>query len=100
VQKLKLLYVEKAEKYISLLTSKHQAKLKRHIDFLAEQRYEFIETKILRGKIREIIVGGYRVIYFIVSNKVFIVDIFKKSTQKTPKKRIEYAEVEYKKVKG
>jgi phage-related protein len=98
VEKLEYLLTEKAKKYISSLTPKHQARLKGHIDLLAEQQYDFIETKPLRGKVREILVGGYRAIYFTIENVIFVVDIFKKSTQKTPPKRIEHAEKLYRSV--
>jgi phage-related protein len=51
-----------------------------------------IYIKKLRGKIWELVVGNHRLTYFGKGNIIYIVRGFRKKTQKTPVREIEYAE--------
>ena len=57
-----------------------------------------LTIKTLKGKIKEIIVKQYRLVFFILGETIYIVDGFKKQSQKTPKRMIEKTEYIYKKI--
>ena len=44
------------------------------------------------GKVKEIIVKQYRVVFFTIGTTGYVVDVFKKQSRKTPKRIIERAE--------
>lgn len=90
-RELEVLFLSKADEYIQSLSTENKAKIKVHIDECACGNFEAIQTKQLRGAVREIIVGKYRVIYFIEKSLLFVCDVFAKSSQKTPKRRIDNA---------
>lgn len=87
---------ERARDYIRTLPYEDQTKIKAGIETLAKGDFESIKTKPLRHPVREIVIGTHRIIYFVISSTLCILDAFRKTTQKTPKKRIDYALTIYK----
>jgi len=63
---------------------------------LCAGNFSAVYTKKLRGKIKELIVGDYRAVFFVQNNSVFVTSIFRKKSKKTPVREIEYAEKIYK----
>ena len=62
------------------------------LDLLEADRTEFLDIKQLSGKIRELIVRQYRLVFFRKEEIIYVIDIFKKQSQKTPRRIIERAE--------
>lgn len=82
--------------FLDSIAEEDSAKIYAHLKLLEENYTEGLNVKQLKGKIREIIVKQYRIIFFRKTNIIYIVDAFKKQTQKTPKRIIERAEKMYK----
>ncbi|MDO8469798.1 MAG: type II toxin-antitoxin system RelE/ParE family toxin [bacterium] len=72
------------------------AKIIAHLKSLQENRTEGLLIKPLKGKIREMVVKQYRIVFFFVGSTGYVVDAFRKKSQKTPKRIIERAEKIYK----
>jgi phage-related protein len=47
--------------------------------------------KKLRGKVKELVVGQCRIVFFAVGSTIYVIDAFKKQSQKTPRSVIERA---------
>ncbi|MBU1164329.1 type II toxin-antitoxin system RelE/ParE family toxin [Patescibacteria group bacterium] len=81
--------------YLNKQPTKERAKLFKYINYLAEYNEYLREpySRRIKGKIRELKISfgnnKYRVFYFIyVENKIVILHVFMKKTQKTPIKEI------------
>lgn len=91
-----LIILKKVATFISKLPDGDSSKLLAHLAFLESDKTEVLSIKTLRKKIKEIIVAQYRIVYFIIDDMVYVVDAFRKKTQKTPHPVIEQAEKLYK----
>lgn len=94
--KLNVLFLSTAEDYISALSDSEQGKIAAQIETMRSGYFTTVNTKKLKGSIREMIIDCHRLIYFIDGNSIYFVSGFRKKSQKTPKKEIEFAEKIYK----
>ena len=76
------------------------AKIYAHLQLFQENHTEGLVIKSLKGKIKELIVKQYRIVFFTISNTGYIVDAFRKQSRKTPKRIIERAEEIYRVISG
>lgn len=72
------------------------AKILAYLKSLEENHTEGLIIKPLKGKIKEIVVRQYRVIFFWMGTTGYVVNAFRKQSKKTPKRIIEQAEKIYK----
>ncbi len=82
--------------FLDGIADEDSAKIYAHLKSLEENHTEGLRVKQLKGKIKEIIIKQYRIVFFKKMNAIYIIDAFKKQTQKTPKRVIERAEKIYK----
>ncbi len=93
-------FLEPATEYISSIPEADQAAVAAHISYMSSGDLESVQTKQLRGHIRELIVGHHRLTYFQLDSVLYFVRGFRKKTAKAPKSEIDYAEKIYKMLKG
>ena len=91
--------LEDVREFIERLKQDDSAKILAHLKSIEENLTEGLIIKTLKGRIKEIIVRQYRVIFFNIGATAYVVDAFKKQSQKTPKRIIENAEKIYKGLK-
>ncbi len=91
--------LEDVRKFLDRLKDDDSAKILAHLKSLEESHTEGLLIKTLKDKIKEIVVRQYRIIFFNIGGTIYIVDAFKKQSQKTPKRIIEKAEKIYKGLK-
>jgi phage-related protein len=90
-----VLILESAQAYIDSLSESEQGAIRADINAMELGSFDSVYTKILKGKIRELIVGRHRISYFTIGSMLYFVRGFPKKSAKTPKKEIEYAEQVY-----
>ncbi len=78
--------------FIRELDLSDQAKIDAAITTLEQGDFQSVEIKTLRGKIKELIVRSFRIIFFINGDVIYFVSGFKKKTRKTPRSEIENAQ--------
>ena len=78
--------------FINRLSESDAAKVYAHIEALKRGYGETLIIKSLKGKIKEIVVRQYRIVFFQIADTIYIADVFKKQSKKTPKRIIEKAE--------
>ena len=93
------LFLSPAKEYIDGLLPSDQGTIAANIEVMREGDFESVNTKQLKGQVRELIVGNHRLTYFGISNILYFVRGFRKKSRKTPLKEIEYAEKIYKATK-
>ncbi len=81
-----------ASDFISSLTREEDVKITTQVKAIAENKTGDLVIKTLKGKVKELIISEYRIVFFIKNGAVFLVDGFRKKSQKTPKRIIERAE--------
>jgi phage-related protein len=96
VGELKLIIITEVNTFIYSLPEDDQAKIKSSLTALENRSFDSIYVKSLTKELQELRVRKYRLIFFIHESRVYIVRIFIKKTQKTPRKEIEMAERYYK----
>lgn len=79
-------------KFISSLPDEDSAKILAYLKSLETGRTGGLVTKPLKKKVRELIVSNYRMVFFVVDETIYVVDAFRKKSQKTPVRVIERAE--------
>lgn len=84
--------VSKARKHIDALPSALRVQILDEIEMLCVGNLQSLEVKPVRGKIKELIVKNYRILFFPKAPLMYFVHIFRKQTNKTPHQDIEYAE--------
>ena len=92
-------FLSDAREYIAGISDANAGAIKRDVEAILEGDLTAISTKKLKERIRELIVGHHRILYFKIENNVYFVRGFRKKSAKTPKKEIEYAEKMYKQLK-
>ena len=90
--------LDEVNEFLDLLPEDVSGKILAHLKSLAEHRTEGLTIKLLKGKIKEIIVKQYRIVFFTIGDKGYVVDVFKKQSRKTPQRIIERAEKIYKNI--
>lgn len=94
------LFLEGAKRYIAGISDEDRGVILRGIEALCANDMKSVRTKQLRGKIRELKSGPYRITYFELNRILYFVRGFRKRSAKTPKREIEYAEKVYKLLKS
>lgn len=87
-----IVILNEVHNYVQKLKLSESAKLLAQIEALQSGDYDSINTKQLREKVRELILGNHRFIYFEYENILYFTNAFRKKSNKTPKKEIDYAE--------
>jgi len=93
-------FLDGAKKYIGSIPIVDQASIAANITSMQLGGLQSVQTKQLKGQVRELIVGHHRIIYFQLSKALYFVRGFRKKSKKTPKSEIEYAEKIYKMMKS
>ena len=94
-----VLYLTAVEVEIGTLSIPDQARIKAAEEALVLGDFQALYIKSLKGPIRELIVGNYRLVFFYwKENSILFVDIFRKKSNKTPLRIIRHAERIYKMV--
>ncbi|MCL4405004.1 MAG: type II toxin-antitoxin system RelE/ParE family toxin [Patescibacteria group bacterium] len=81
--------------YVEGLPAKDAAKVLAHLNALENGWTEELAIKPLKGKVMELTVGPYRIVYFKHKETIYAVDVFRKKSQKTPPRIIHRAEQIY-----
>lgn len=81
--------------FLAKLSREDDAKIAAHLKSLAINQTEGLTIKPLKGKIKELVVKQYRIVFFRINNTGYVVDAFRKQSKKTPKRIIERAEKIY-----
>ena len=92
MESLQNIYLTGVKSYVARIPEADRGRILRDIEALALGKLEDVNTKQLRGPIRELIRGNHRLTYFKLNNVLYFVRGFRKKTAKTPKQEIEYAE--------
>jgi phage-related protein len=95
---LGFIVLSEVQKFINTIRSKDSGKIKTALEFLEARKTEALLIKQLKGKIVELSIKQYRVIFFEINSTIYVIDIFKKQSRKTPLRIIERAENIYKKI--
>lgn len=91
-----VILLERVEKYLAQQPETERGVLLAHIETLAQGSSTSVDTKQLKGRVRELIVGNHRVPYFLRDGVFYFVSGFRKKSTKTPKREIDYAVKIYK----
>ena len=86
--------------FLDEIPVKDSAKIYANISSLDENQIEGLVIKSIGEKIKEMIVKQYRIIFFYKNRVGYVVDAFKKQSQKTPQRIIKRAEKIYKNIKN
>lgn len=81
--------------FLNTISREDDAKIAAHLKSLEIGQTEGLIIKSLKGKIKELIVKQYRIVFFRIGTSGYVVDAFRKKSQKTPKRIIERAEKIY-----
>ena len=100
VEKFSAVFSSSAKKYISGLTVQEQASFAADIDVMKTGEIGKVQTKQLRGQVRELIVGYHRMSYFLHEHVLYFIEGWRKKTSKTPKRYIDFAIKTFKEIKG
>lgn len=87
-----LVILDEVAEFVDKLSPDNSAKILAGLRFLELNRTEVLSIKPLKHKIMELVIKQYRVIFFRFDAKIYVVEIFKKQSQKTPQRIIERAE--------
>jgi phage-related protein len=89
---MKLHILDAVRKFFESISDEDSAKIAAHLKLLQDDHTEGLTIKLLKGKIKEIVVRQYRVIFFVIGGAGYAVAAFRKQGRKTPKRIIEQAE--------
>ncbi len=84
--------------FLDTIPESDAAKILAHLKALQENQTEGLFIKPLKGKIKEIVIRQYRIIFFEKGTRRYAVDAFKKQSKKTPQRIINRAEKIYKSI--
>ena len=95
---MKLNVLSDVDDFINKLSDKESGKILAQLEFLKISQTEALIIKSLKGKIRELRIRQYRIVFFKIGTIIYVVDAFKKQSQKTPQGIIKKAEKIYKNI--
>ena len=95
---MKLNVLSTVNDFINKLSDKESGKILAQLKFLEINQTEALVIKTLKGKIRELRIKQHRIVFFKIGKIIYVVDAFKKQSQKTPQGIIKKAEKIYKNV--
>lgn len=85
--------LDRAKGFIQNLEIHDRAKIAAAIKTLESGNFQSVETKTLKGPIKELIVRSYRITFFVSKeHTIYFVSGFRKQTRKTPRNEIEYSQ--------
>lgn len=96
---MKLHILDAVHRFLDSISVDDAAKIAAHLKSLQDDHTEGLTIKPLKGKIKEIVVRQYRVIFFVIGAAGYAVAAFQKQGRKTPKRIIVHAEKIYKDIK-
>lgn len=98
---MKILYHPEVSKAVKKLPRRDSARIIKVIELFEENSFYLTERhlKKLSSDLWELRAGRWRLLFGIYKNNAFIVDIFLKSTQKTPKKKLNLANKRFQLIK-
>jgi phage-related protein len=91
----KMVTLGAAHDFLISLEEMHRSKIASCLIAIRNRRFNTVHVKTLKGKIKELIVNEFRVVFFIEVNTVYVVRGFVKKSSKTPLGEIEQAEKAY-----
>ncbi|MDP3989490.1 MAG: type II toxin-antitoxin system RelE/ParE family toxin [bacterium] len=80
-------FFEEAKKYLKSISEEEQGAIGRDIEELCHGKSDNVYTKQLHGRIREIISGNHRIIYFQMATIIYFVSGFRKKKHKNARAR-------------
>ncbi|MEK7137905.1 MAG: type II toxin-antitoxin system RelE/ParE family toxin [Patescibacteria group bacterium] len=86
-------FFKRAKDFVNSIPIADRARITAQVNTMLEGKKVY--TKQLKGRVRELIVGPYRMIYFTKNLNIYFVNGFRKKGQKTPTKEIAMAEKLY-----
>ncbi len=90
---LALIYFKDALVFLKGLGASNTSnKIEAALEKLSVGDFTSVNTKKLRGSVRELIVDECRLLFFIRGNVIYVMDGFIKKAQKTPRRILERAE--------
>ena len=92
---LNLIVLDSVTDFVSHLAPEDAGTIDASLMSLANGDTKKLIIKPLKGKILELSVRQYRIVYFRVGATIYAVDIFKKQSRKTPLRFIRQAEKRY-----
>ncbi len=95
---MKLNVLSDVENFINKISNEESGKILAQLKFLEINQTEALIIKPLKGKIYELRIKQYRIVFFKIRTIVYVVDMFKKQSQKTPQRIIKKAEKIYKNI--
>ena len=98
IDMIKIQILEDVSFFLNDLSTSDSAKIFAHIESMKLGHTGVIRVKTLRGKIKELIVKQYRIVFFETDGTIYVINAFKKRSNKTPKRFIDTAEKIYKQI--
>lgn len=95
---MKLNVLSDVADFINQLSYEESGKILAQLKFLEINQTEALIIKHLKGKIYELRVKQYRIVFFKIGSIIYIVNAFKKQSRKTPQRIIKKAEKIYKNI--
>ena len=95
---MKLVILDDVIVFIDACALEDSAKIFAELNFLEMGRTEVLLIEPLKGKIMELSVKRYRIVFCKVGATIYVIDVFKKQSAKTPLRIIEQAEKIYRKI--
>lgn len=83
---------ERVRDFFELLDEESQSRIDDAVAALRKENFDQIYIKEVRGPIKELRVGRYRVLFCIEYSTVYLFTAFMKKTAKTPQEEIETAQ--------
>ena len=87
----KIKVLARVKDFIQSLGEKDRAKIAAAVHVLSQGDFQSVETKSLRGPVKELIIRSYRIVFFVRDDTLWLVGGFRKKTRKTPPQEIENA---------
>lgn len=93
-----LIVFDEVRAFIKNLEGDTRGKIYTSLEFLAVGKMDAILVKPIKGKIKELSVKQYRIIFCQIGDVIYAIAGFKKQSKKTPHRIIERAEQMYHKI--
>lgn len=84
--------------FLASIPKGDSSKIYKDLGLLEAGQSEKVYVKRLRGKVKELIVKQYRLVFFYSGQTIYVLYAFKKQSQKTPERVIKKAQKIYQKI--
>lgn len=90
---MKVVYYPDVEKKIRSLSKADQSRLIKLVDLFVDYKFSLskLYLKKITGNLWELRPGNYRLFFGVISGNIIVVNIFRKTSQKSPLKEIKLA---------